>query len=182
MQSIKNKTRKSQILVKSKKIKVAVHNGDFHPDDVFAVAILSLYLNKPLKIFRTRDEEIIKKMDYVFDVGGEYNPEENKFDHHQEGWKEKRENGILYAAAGLVWKEYGHKITGLAEVAERIDSKIIQTVDAEDNGIELYRSNFKNVNPYSLSYYIFSLNPTWSETKISVKKCFEDAVEEAKKY
>ena len=34
-----------------KKIKVAVHDGAFHPDDVCSVAILSLFLNKPVKIF-----------------------------------------------------------------------------------------------------------------------------------
>ena len=53
-------------------------------------------------------------MDYVLDVGGEYNPKENKFDHHQEGWNEKRGNGIPYATTGLIWKEYGKKITDSA--------------------------------------------------------------------
>ncbi len=161
------------------KIKVAVHNGNFHADDVFAVAILSLYLKKPLKIFRTRDEKIIKKMDYILDVGRVYNPKENKFDHHQEGWNEKRANGILYATAGLVWKEYGEKITGSLEVANKIETKIIQTIDAEDNGIEICRPLFENIMPFCVSDYLFDLNQSWIENKLNPTKCFEEAVKEA---
>ncbi len=165
----------------NKKIKVAVHDGDFHADDVFAVAILSLYLNNKLKIFRTRDQKILSKMDYVLDVGREYNPKERKFDHHQENWNEKRKNNIPYATCGLVWKEYGAEVTGSVEVANVIDEKIIQTIDAEDNGVEIYKSIFKDVNPYCVSDYICSFNPTWNEKKLSPLKCFENAVEEAKK-
>ena len=39
----------------AKKTKVCVHSGKFHPDDVCAVAILSFYLEKSIKIFRSRD-------------------------------------------------------------------------------------------------------------------------------
>ena len=164
----------------NKKIKVAVHDGAFHPDDVCAVAILSLYLNKPLKIFRTRDPKVWSEMDYILDVGGEYNPKENKFDHHQEGWNEKRENSIPYAASGLVWKEYGQKITGSSEVANFIDEKIIQPIDAEDSAVEIYTKIFEKVSPYTFFDYIFSFNPTWID-KTDRLKAFEFVVSEAKK-
>jgi uncharacterized UPF0160 family protein len=164
----------------NKKIKVAVHDGAFHPDDVFAVAILSIYLKKPLKIFRTRDEKIFTKMDYLLDVGTEYNPKENKFDHHQEHWHEKRENGIPYATSGLVWKEFGVKITGSKEVADKIEEKIIEPIDAEDSGVEIYKSVFEKVSPYSFFDYLFSFNPTWKE-ETDPMKVFLLAVSEAKK-
>jgi uncharacterized UPF0160 family protein len=164
----------------NKKIKVAVHNGKFHPDDVCAVAILSLYLKKPLKVFRTRDPKIWAGCDYVCDVGGEYNPVKKMFDHHQEGWDEKRENGILYAASGLLWKEYGEKITGSKEIAQKIEETIIEPIDADDNGIELYKNNFEKIYPYSFPDYLFSFNPTWEE-KIDFIKPFNCAVLEAKK-
>ena len=64
------------------------HNGSFHTDDIFACATLSLMLEKKgekFEIIRTRDEEIIKTGDYVFDVGGVYDEEGNRFDHHQKG-------------------------------------------------------------------------------------------------
>ena len=163
------------------KIKVAVHDGDFHTDDVFSVAILSLYLNKPLKIFRTRDQKILSKVDYILDVGREYNSKEKKFDHHQENWNEKRAYGISFATSGLVWKEFGEKITGSVEVANKIDEKIIQTIDAEDNGLEIYKTVFKDVAPYCMSDYLFAFNPSWNEKNLNPLKCFEEAVEETKR-
>jgi uncharacterized UPF0160 family protein len=163
------------------RVKVAVHDGPFHPDDIFAVAILSLYLKKPLKIFRTRDPKIWSICDYVFDVGGEYNLEKNIFDHHQAGYDEKRENGILYSSAGLAWKHFGQEISGQKDVFDRVDQKIIQGIDAEDNGIELYEYNFKGIVEYTFGDYLFSYNPTYYEKKKNSVKLFERAVEEAKK-
>ena len=60
------------IFFKKKKILVT-HGGSFHSDDVFACATLSILLERqkePFKIIRTRDVEIIKKGNYVFDIGG----------------------------------------------------------------------------------------------------------------
>jgi uncharacterized UPF0160 family protein len=162
------------------KVKVAVHDGPFHPDDIFAVAILALYVKKSLKIFRTRDPKVWGECEYVFDVGGEYSPKKKIFDHHQEGYDEKRENGILYSSAGLAWKEFGEKITGSAEVAARIDTKMIQGIDAEDNGIDLYQYNFKDISAYSFGDYLFAYNPTYQEKGKSSLKEFEKAVEKAK--
>jgi len=165
----------------SKKVTVAVHNGKFHPDDVFVVAILSLYLKKPLQIFRTRDQKIWSGCDYVCDVGGEYDPAKNHFDHHQVGYDEKRNNGIVYSSAGLIWKEFGEKICGSAEVAQKIDEKIIQPIDANDNGIDLTKNNFEGISPYNFGDYIYALNPLPSEGYKKSMQKFRIAVAEAKK-
>lgn len=159
----------------NKKVKVAVHDGHFHPDDVFAVAILSLYLKKPLKIFRTRDERIFKKMEYLLDVGREYNSAKNRFDHHQENVP-VRSNGIPYATSGLVWKEFGDKISGSNEVADLIDQKIIQTVDAMDSGVDIHKKIFTDVEPYFFIDYIISLNPSWTESQSDYQEAFEEGV------
>jgi len=164
-----------------KKIKVAVHSGKFHPDDVCAVAILSLCLKRPIQVFRTRDPKVWADMDYVFDVGGEYDPKVNIFDHHQEGWNMKRENGITYSSAGLAWKHFGEQITGSHDIAQKIDEKIIQPIDAEDNGIELHKNNFEDVSAYTFGDYLFAFNPTWMEEKEDSLKGFMTAVHEAKK-
>jgi uncharacterized UPF0160 family protein len=165
----------------SKKIKVAVHDGIFHADEVFSVVILSLHLNKQLKIFRTRDQKILSEMDYILDVGREYNPKEHKFDHHQVDWNEKRENGVYYATCGLLWREYGEKICGSYDVAKKVDEKVIQSIDAEDNGIELYKNIIDDISPYCVVDYIFSINPTWTEKNIDSMKCFQNAVQDATK-
>lgn len=161
-------------------VKVAVHDGSFHPDDVFAVAILSIYLKKPLEIIRTRDPKVLEKCDYVFDVGREYSPEKKIFDHHQKEFNEQRKNGITYASAGLVWKEFGEKITGSTEVFEKIDQKIIQFVDAEDNGIVVSKNIMEDVAPYTISNYITSLNNNWDEENRDSLEAFKIAVDFAK--
>ena len=72
--------------LKSKKT-VAVHSGNFHADEIFSVAALSVLLNQDIKIIRTREEGVLSSADYLFDVGGVYDPAKNKFD-HQLGYQE----------------------------------------------------------------------------------------------
>ena len=55
--------------------RMAVHNGIFHADDVFGVALMQSIYND-LEIIRTRDDELIKTCDIVSDVGN------GKYDHH----------------------------------------------------------------------------------------------------
>ena len=86
---------------------VVTHSGNFHGDDVFAVAAFQLLLGvDEVQVIRTRDDATIEKGDYVVDVGGVYDHEQNRYDHHQPG-APVRENGIPYAAFGLMWKHYG---------------------------------------------------------------------------
>ncbi len=122
-------------LFSNKKLLVT-HNGSFHADDVFAAATL-LLVYPDAKIMRTRDPIIIKKGDIVFDVGREYDPSKGRFDHHQEGGAGKRENGIPFAAFGLVWKTYGEKLS-VPDAAAAIDKKLVSFIDAGDNGVDLF--------------------------------------------
>src|SRR3989344_7953949 len=92
------------------KIKVITHNGDFHADDVFAMASLMLLHKNKIEIMRTRDEAIINKgANYVIDVGGIYDDERNIFDHHQSGGAGERSSGIPYASFGLLWSTKGQR-------------------------------------------------------------------------
>jgi len=71
---------------KKPKIKIITHSGNFHADDIFAVATIALILDRDgekYEITRTRDESVIATGDYVVDVGGEHDPEIDHFDHHQ---------------------------------------------------------------------------------------------------
>jgi uncharacterized UPF0160 family protein len=165
----------------SKKPVVVVHSGKFHPDDISAVAIISLYLGKSVKVVRSRDPKVWETADYMFDVGGEYDPTKNRFDHHQPSFTLKRENGISYSSAGLAWKHFGEKVAGSHEVWQKIEEKIIEPLDAEDNGIELYKNNFEGISPYTFADYLFAFNPTYFEKKQGSLKAFEKAIAEAKK-
>lgn len=139
------------------------HDGTFHADDLFATAALSILNNENIKIIRTRDPEIIKKGDYVYDVGGENDGERNRFDHHQKGGGGVRPNGVPYASFGLVWKKYGEQICGSKEAAEMIDYKIVQSIDAKDEGFDILIPKIKDVFPYSVEAIFLSEIPTWKE-------------------
>lgn len=146
--------------------KLITHNGSFHADDVFATATLSLMLEKKgeaFEIIRTRDFEIINSGDYVYDVGGIYDEKINRFDHHQKDFNEKRENGILYSSFGLVWKKFGEEICGSKEIADRVDKRIVQQIDANDNGINISTSLIPNVIPYGVHDIIFTFHPNFKE-------------------
>jgi len=115
------------------------------------------------EIIRTRDPEIIKNGDYVYDVGGVYDEKANRFDHHQKDFNEKRENGILYSSFGLVWKKFGEELCGSKEIANRVDKRIVQQIDANDNGISISTSIIPNVIPYGIHDVIFTFHPNFKE-------------------
>lgn len=152
-------------LFKKKKTIVA-HNGSFHADDIFACAILSLYLDKkktPYRIIRTRDEKIIAAADYVVDVGGIQDDEKNRFDHHQPGGAGKRENGIPYASFGLVWRKFGPLLVESSEIVNDIDRRISQPIDAIDNGISISEPTDCGLCDYGTYGIIGAYQNTWRE-------------------
>lgn len=166
-----------------KKITIATHSGEFHPDDAFAVATVSLFLKrKPedLKIIRTRDEDLISNADFVVDVGKDLDREKKIFDHHQYGGAGKRENGIPYASFGLVWKEYGKSICESSVVSGNIDEKLVQPIDATDNGMDIEKDIFRGVHYYAIEDAIFAMNPTWNEPSKMNDSLFLNAVKFAR--
>lgn len=147
-------------------ITIVTHSSRFHADDVFAVATLKIWCEKQgitPRIVRTRDEEDVVAADIVVDVGGEYNPETKRFDHHQKEGAGERENGIPYAAFGLVWKHYGPELVGSEDGADIIDQKIASPLDAMDNGVDICDARFDKVYPYSFATIVSAFTPTWQE-------------------
>lgn len=137
---------------------IATHNGKFHADDVFAVALL-LQLFPKAEVVRTRDEAVLASADLVLDVGGAYDPAAHRFDHHQ-NTSGGRPNGVLYSAFGLLWKEYGLGFCGGdQDLWQRIDGHLVQAIDANDNGQDLYRISDLKVRPIELSEIIGLFNP-----------------------
>lgn len=162
--------------------KLITHDGSFHADDIFACASLSLLLekkNEKFKIIRTRDEEIIKKADYVFDIGEIYDPEKNRFDHHQKDGAGERENGIPYSSFGLVWQKFGKAICGSEKVAEIVDKKLVQPIDAFDNGMSLVEVKHEAV-PYFVSHMFLDMCLTWKEDTQKSDEMFLKSVAMAK--
>jgi uncharacterized UPF0160 family protein len=149
---------------------IVTHDGNFHADDVFSIAALKCIFPS-FNLIRTRDAEIISRADVVLDVGGEYDPESGRFDHHQRGGAGEREDGTPYSSFGLIWKKYGLEICqGNQEIANSVDSSLVSTIDAIDCGY------VKGVaTGISLSHTISMFNPTWQEEG-DFDTCFNEAV------
>jgi len=151
-------------------ITIATHNGNFHADDVFSIAALK-HIFPSFNLIRTRKLELIGKADIVIDVGGEYDADTGRFDHHQRGGAGQRENGIPYSSFGLVWQKYGLEIClGNQEVANSVDAGLVSTIDAIDCGH--VEGIYKGI---SLSQTISMFNPTWQEES-NFDDCFDEAV------
>jgi uncharacterized UPF0160 family protein len=150
---------------------IATHNGNFHADDVFSIAALKSIFPS-FNLIRTRDLAIISQADIVIDVGGEYDPDTGRFDHHQRGGAGERENGIPYSSFGLIWQKYGLEICqGNQDVANAVDAGLVSTIDAIDCG------HVEGVSQgISLSQTISMFNPTWEEDS-HFDSCFDEAVD-----
>jgi len=150
---------------------IVTHNGNFHADDVFSIATLKAVFPR-FKLIRTRDLELINEADLVIDVGGVYDPDTGRFDHHQRGGAGQRENGIPYSSFGLIWKKYGLELCeGNQELMLSIDAGLVSTIDAIDCG------HVEGVSTgISLSQTISMFNPTWQEEG-DFDACFDQAVE-----
>lgn len=129
------------------------HGGKFHADDVFSSALL-LYINPEIRI--TRGNKVPDDFEgIVFDIG------RGRFDHHQKDSR-IRENGVPYAAFGLLWEVLGKEILG-EELAVRFDESFVQPLDNNDNTGE------KN----ELATLIGNFNPSWDANDNGDKEFFQ---------
>lgn len=161
----------------SEKITIVTHNGSFHADDVFSVAALTLLFNgrkQSFDVVRSRDPKVAESGDIVLDVGGVYDESNLRFDHHQIGGAGARPNGIPFAAFGLIWKKFGEEISGDKKVAEWLDKKLVQYIDAGDNGAGELKPYAADVFPYTIEQSVCIFNLGWTdETKDGDSRFFE---------
>lgn len=149
---------------------IATHSGKFHADDVWAVMVLD-QLFPGGELVRTRDAGRIAAADFAVDVGGIWEPQSGRFDHHQKGFAGARQSGVLYASAGLVWREHGARCVALLaqkhvghtlsdkdaqDIAYAIDADVVQYLDMSDTGTA------RNApGGYGLSAVISGFNLNW---------------------
>lgn len=157
---------------------LVTHNGKFHADDVFGTALM-LQLYPEADVVRTRDETVIADADVVYDLGGVFDAEKRRFDHHQQG-SPVRDNGIIYSGFGLLWRHYGREFCdGDENVWRLIDEQFVQQIDAEDNGQTLSTATDFAVLPVSISTVIGYYNPSGSATDEERYLAFMEAVHAA---
>lgn len=161
-------------------MKMAVHNGVFHADEVFGVALMDT-IYEQLEVVRSRDASVLESCDIVADVGG------GKYDHHKSD-KEMREDGIPYCAFGLLWRDFGQdfvkKICSelnddeIEEISKKVATEFITQMDAGDNGITL---NTYESPVTTISQIISSFMPLQSENG-DVDAAFFEAVAFSKRF
>lgn len=131
------------------------HAGKFHADDVFSTALLQ-YLNPEYTY--TRGYQVPDNFEgIVYDIGW------GEFDHHQADAR-IRENGVPFAAFGLLWEKYGAAVVGEDE-AKRMDALFVQPLDLSDN---TGKAN-------DICQIIESFNPVW-DSEQSEDEAFAEAV------
>ncbi|KAL8935882.1 MAG: hypothetical protein Q9216_005212 [Gyalolechia sp. 2 TL-2023] len=130
---------------------IGTHNGHFHADEALAVYLLRLLPTySPSTLLRTRDPSLLSTCHTVVDVGGEYDPATDRYDHHQRTFNTTFPNrSTKLSSAGLVYMHFGKSIiahrTGLDPEAEdtsllyrKLYNEFIEAIDANDNGISVY--------------------------------------------
>src|ERR671921_1119446 len=147
-------------------MKVVTHSGRFHADDVFAAAILEAALDS-VELVRSRDREVIAAADLVFAVGGIYDAESRRYDHHMRDLP-RRPDGMPYSSVGLIWRDFGRSALpdlapgiqdgDIEAVWRTIDDELILVIDQADNGIG-------PVSAGHLGLLIEAFNPTWDSTQ-----------------
>ena len=105
------------------------HDGSFHADEVTACALLLLFGRIDVKkIVRSRDEKQLALCEYVCDVGGIYDPQKKRFDHHQVTYQ-----GPLSSAGMVLLYLKEEKLLDACEY-QFLNQTLILGVDAQDNG------------------------------------------------
>jgi len=138
---------------------IGTHNGHFHADEALAVYMLRLLPPyNPSSLLRTRDPALLSTCHTVVDVGGEYDPQANRYDHHQRTFTTTfPARPTKLSSAGLVYLHFGKAIiaqrTGLSEgdgevevLWRKVYEDFVEALDAHDNGISVYDpSETKNI-------------------------------------
>lgn len=152
------------------------------------------------KIVRSRDDNVLKDCDIVVDVGGQFDKDKNRFDHHQKSFEhtfsslrpEFPNYNVRLSSAGLIYIHFGEEViqellkskcglkvesTLLKKIYEKVYQGLIQEIDGIDNGVPM----FDGEPTYRISSDISSragrFNPTWnSQEDFDVQGQFEKAM------
>lgn len=172
-------------------VTVGTHNGHFHADEALAVHMLRTHIPRyhNATLIRTRDPAVLATCDTVVDVGGEYDADRNRYDHHQRGFTQTfPDKETKLSSAGLVFMHFGKEMIankrGVAGERSESDSSVvdliykkiygsfIEAIDANDNGISAYdpegiqtaglQKRFSD-GGFTLGAMVGRLNPKWND-------------------
>ena len=174
--------------------RIGVHNGKFHADDTLSVYFLHQTREFwDAEVVRTRDPTILEACDCVVDVGGEYNHERRRYDHHQPGCNEHFSHiPIPMASCGLVYRHFGREVitnilkrnlitvseSDIEFIYETLYQQFVQEIDAIDNGVSPTDSSHEchySINT-DICSRIAAKNPHWKTPNPDPDSAFIQAV------
>lgn len=170
LKNVYGETIKITLVDNQNKANFITHSGTFHADEIMATCIL---LNKFGNLKMCRTNNVTNKDVFVYDIGF------GKYDHHAIDFDETRDNGIKYASAGLVWKEFGKdilKCLGVKDVDsafESVDKNLILDIDRDDNGQAL--KNDPEIKQQNIPSIVGNFNPAWNDLS-NENECFLNAL------
>lgn len=136
---------------------VQTHNGTFHADEVFAIALLKIIFKDKVKIIRSRDDNV--KADLYIDVGGKFDGIKY-FDHHFKEFNQYHDidKKLPKASFGLIWDKYASKLINNPNIINKIRIMLVVPIDSHDNNVKLCKYNESNYNAYTISNVISAFN------------------------
>jgi uncharacterized UPF0160 family protein len=187
--------------LKTDAVTIGTHNGHFHADEALAVHMLRTHVPTygGAGLVRTRDPALLAECHTVVDVGGEYSPEANRYDHHQRTFDTTFPGRpTKLSSAGLVYMHFGRDIIArrLGDGANdahvdllyrKIYENFIEALDAHDNGISVYDSSSlksAGVEPrfsaggFTLGAMVGRLNPNWNDPVAGDREAVQRAEDE----
>ncbi|KAK3730854.1 hypothetical protein QZH41_009970 [Actinostola sp. cb2023] len=177
--------------------KIGTHNGTFHCDEVLACFMLKqLPEYKDAEIIRTRDPALLDQCDIVVDVGGVYEPDKHRYDHHQRSFTGNMQSltdsrkpwTTKLSSAGLVYLHFGHRVLGeimslpvndliTDKIYDNVYTNFIEEVDAIDNGVNQTDDEPRYEITTHLSARVGGCNPKWNDPDPQPDVQFQKALE-----
>ncbi|PVZ96828.1 hypothetical protein BB558_006739 [Smittium angustum] len=170
---------------------IGTHSGSFHADEALAIFILQLLPQySDSLIVRTRDPIELEKCDIVVDVGGVYDHQTKRYDHHQRSFNETFSSDFKtkLSSAGLIYKHYGTsaiqtiipdiEANNLEILYKKVYKSLIEGFDGVDNGISRYPSDIDPLyeENTSISSRVKHLNPSWEDPNPNYDEKFKLAI------
>lgn len=105
-------------------LKIGIHDGIFHADELFAIALVELvWSGTRVEVIRTRDAAKLAECDQRIDVGGKYDPSTGDYDHHQDK--------NLPSSFGLIYAQVKNHLD-LDEYSEPFFAEFVRGIDIMD--------------------------------------------------
>jgi len=170
--------------------KIGTHSGTFHCDEALGCFLLRLTDEfKDCEVVRSRDPDVLSKLDIIIDVGAVYDPSKHRYDHHQRGFIETLDlnHKTKLSSSGLVYKHFGREIISkYGEVSENLVDELymlmyedfMEELDAVDNGVNQYDTDIlpRYHVTTSLSHRVSLLNSPWNDPEPKQDENFKKAM------